>query len=125
MRERRSGVDRRAPEATADRYAEIHAAFRWSVPERYNIAHECCTRWARATPDAVAIRWEHEDGRTAACTYAELDRAADRLAHALTRAGVGRGDRVAIVMPQRIETAIAHIALYRLGAVAMPLSYLF
>src|SRR5690349_23366073 len=115
MRERRSGgerrrSDRRGSDAPVDRYAEIHAAFRWSVPERYNIAHECCTRWARATPDAVAIRWEHEDGRRAICTYAELDRAADRLAHALARARVGRGDRVAIVMPQRIETAVAHLA---------------
>ena len=123
----RRGAERRheADAAPVDRYAEIHAAFRWNVPERYNIAHECCTRWARSTPDAVAIRWEHEDGRTAACTYGELDRAADRLAHVLVRAGVGRGDRIAIVMPQRIETAIAHMAIYRLGAVAMPLSYLF
>jgi len=125
MLDRRSGGDRRLTDGPVDRYAELHAGFRWSVPDRFNIAHECCTRWARETPDAAAIRWEHEDGRTATCTYAELDRAADRLAKALARARVGRGDRVAIVMPQRIETAVAHIALYRLGAVAMPLSYLF
>jgi acetyl-CoA synthetase len=108
-----------------DRYAELHATFHWSVPDRFNIAHEICTRWAVRTPDAVAIRWEHEDGRRATCTYAQLHRGADRLAHALAAAGVGRADRVAIVMPQRIETAVAHLALYRLGAVAMPLSYLF
>src|SRR5665213_1320413 len=47
------------------------------------------------------------------------------MATALHRRGVERGDRVAIVMPQRIETAIAHMAIYRLGAVAMPLSMLF
>ena len=45
-----------------DRYAELHAAFRWSVPERFNIASVCCARWARETPDAVAIRFEHESG---------------------------------------------------------------
>ena len=105
-----------------DRYAETYAAFRWAVPERFNIAEVCCTRWARATPDAVAIRWEHEDGRRAVYTYNELHRDANRLAHALARLGVARGDRVAIVMPQRFETAVAQIALYRLGAVAMPLS---
>ena len=108
-----------------DRYAETYAAFRWAVPERFNIAEVCCTRWARATPDAVAIRWEHEDGRRAVYTYNELHRDANRLAHALARLGVARGDRVAIVMPQRFETAVAQIALYRLGAVAMPLSMLF
>ena len=108
-----------------DRYADIHAAFRWSVPADFNIAQACCARWARDTPDAVAIREAHEDGASTAHTYAELQRDANRLSNALKRLGVGAGDRVAIVMPQRIETAVAHIALYQLGAVGMPLSMLF
>jgi len=112
-------------EAGIDRYDALHAGFRWQVPERFNIAEVCCTRWARRTPDAVAIRYQREDGSRRDHTYAELDRAADRLAAALHGLGAGRGERVAIVMPQRFETAVAHIALYRLGAVAMPLSMLF
>jgi non-ribosomal peptide synthetase component F len=112
-------------EVGIDRYAELHAGFRWHVPERFNIADVCCTRWARSTPDAVAIRYQREDGSRRDYSYAELDRAADRLAAALRSLDVARGDRVAIVMPQRFETAVAHIALYRLGAVAMPLSMLF
>ena len=108
-----------------DRYEALHAGFRWHVPADFNIADVCCTRWARDTPDAVAIRHEHESGERRDCTYGELDRDADRLAAALRRLGVARGDRVAIVLPQRIETAVAHIAIYRLGAVAMPLSMLF
>jgi acetyl-CoA synthetase len=112
-------------EAGIDRYDELHAGFRWQVPARFNIAEVCCTRWARNTPDAIAIRYQREDGSRRDYSYAELDRTADRLAAALRALGVGRGDRVAIVMPQRFETAVAHIALYRLGAVAMPLSMLF
>ncbi|HEY6133456.1 MAG TPA: AMP-binding protein [Rubrivivax sp.] len=108
-----------------DRHAALHAGFRWQVPARFNIADLCCRRWARRTPRAVAIHWEHEDGRVATYTYAELQQAADRLANALRRLGVARGDRVAIVMPQRFETAVANIAVYQLGAVAMPLSMLF
>ncbi len=117
------------PEAAAppgvDAYASLHAGFRWHVPARFNIAEVCSARWARATPQAIAIRYEHENGARRELTYAELDERAGRLAAALRRRGVERGDRVAIVMPQRIETAIAHIAIYRLGAVAMPLSMLF
>jgi len=117
------------PEAGApvdgDDYASLHAGFRWHVPNRFNLAEVCCARWARATPHAIAIRYEHENGTRRELTYAELDERADRLASALRRRGVERGDRIAIVMPQRIETAIAHIAIYRLGAVAMPLSMLF
>ena len=112
-------------EAGIDRYDELHAGFRWQVPERFNIAEVCCTRWARQTPEAIAIRYQREDGSRRDYSYGELDRAADRLAAALRALGVDRGDRVAIVMPQRFETAVAHIALYRLGAVAMPLSMLF
>jgi acetyl-CoA synthetase len=109
----------------SDAYATLHAGFRWQVPARFSLAEVCCARWARTTPDAIAIRSEHEDGRRASHTYAELQREADRLAHALVRLGVRRGDRVAIVMPQRFETAVADIAAWRVGAVAMPLSMLF
>jgi len=108
-----------------DRHAELHAGFRWHVPERFNIADVCCTRWARRTPDAIAIRFEHESGARRDFSYAELDREANRLAAAMRRLGARRGDRIAIVMPQRFETAVAHIAIYRLGAIAMPLSFLF
>ncbi|MCW5666425.1 MAG: AMP-binding protein [Piscinibacter sp.] len=103
----------------------LHGTFRWQVPADFNIAQACCGRWARDTPQAVAIRWEHEDGRRALFTYADLQAAANRLAHALRRLGVRRGDRVAVVMPQRFETAVADLAVWQLGAVAMPLSMLF
>ncbi len=108
-----------------DRYEQIYRDFRWHVPPDFNIAEVCCARWARETPDAVAIVHEREDGTVSLHRYGELQREANRLAHALRRLGVARGDRVAIVMPQRFETAVAHIALYQLGAVAMPLSMLF
>ncbi len=106
-------------------WATLHAGFRWSVPERFNIAEVCCARWAKRAPDRVAIRYEQSDGTRRDYSYLELDREADRLAAALRCLGVARGDRVALVLPQRFETAVSHIALYRLGAVAMPLSMLF
>ena len=111
----------------ADQYASLHAGFRWQVPARFNIAQACSGRWAAAaaTADRVAVAWEHDDGRRGTLSYAQLQAQANRLAAALRRLGVQRGDRVAVVMPQRPETAVAHIALYQLGAVAMPLSMLF
>ena len=109
-----------------DFHARLHGGFRWQVPARFNIAQVCCTRWARGPGGAkVAVAWEHEDGRRGTLSYRELQRQADRLSHALRRRGVQRGDRVAVVMPQRPETAVAHMAIYQLGAVAMPLSMLF
>jgi acetyl-CoA synthetase len=108
-----------------DRYEQLHAAFRWQVPPDFNIAEACCGRWARATPKATAIYFDSESGCRAQYSYAQLQRAANRLSNALLNQGVRRGHRVAIVLPQRFETAVAHIALQQIGAVAMPLSMLF
>ncbi|UZD55796.1 acyl-CoA synthetase [Caldimonas aquatica] len=108
-----------------DHYEAIYRQFRWHVPALFNIAQVCCTRWARSRAEAPAILHEHEDGRQSALTYGELQARANRLSHLLERLGVAPGDRVAVVMPQRVETAIAHMAIYQMGAVAMPLSMLF
>jgi len=107
-----------------DRYREIFAAYRWRVPADFNIAAAVCHRHA-ADEARIAIHWEDEDGASARWTYAALQRDANRLSNALSAQGVGRGDRVAIMLPQRPETAIAHIACYQMGAVAVPLSFLF
>ncbi len=111
----------------ADPYEALHTGLRWHVPRYLNIAELCCGRWARspATAALPAVVWEHEDGRKGTLSYADLQKQANRLSHALRKLGVQRGDRVAVVMPQRPETAVAHMALYQLGAVAMPLSMLF
>jgi len=110
-----------------DNYARMHAGFRWQVPEDFNIAQACCTRWASA-PDAgkrIAIRAHGAPKERRFLTYLELQQRADALSHVLVELGVKRGDRVAIVMPQRFATAIAYMAVFQLGAVAMPLSMLF
>jgi len=110
--------------ANADRYDEICAAFRWNVPKRFNIADACCRRWA-SDRARFAMYWEDEDGTRAAYTFFDLAQQANRLANALAANGIGRGDTVALLLPQRPETAIAHLAVYQLGAIAVPLSFLF
>ncbi|MDP3084794.1 MAG: AMP-binding protein, partial [Rubrivivax sp.] len=111
----------------ATAHDRLHAEFRWQVPPDFNIGHACCGRWAAdpAHRDRVAVRWEDDGGASGSLSYGEMQDQADRLAAALRRIGVVPGDRVAIVLPQCSQTAVAHIAIYQLGAVAMPLSMLF
>jgi acetyl-CoA synthetase len=107
-----------------DRYAEIHAGHRWEVPADFNIAHACCGRWA-ADRARFALYWEDESGAASAHTFWDLQREANRLSNVLAHSGVARGDRVALILPQRRETVVAHIAVYQMGAVTVPLSFLF
>ena len=109
-----------------DNWPAMHRAFGWNVPANFNIAQACCARWAQR-PDAeqrVAIRAHAAQGE-ATLSFAQLQREANAMSNLLVGLGVHRGDRVAIVMPQRFETAIAYMAVFQLGAVAMPLSMLF
>ena len=113
--------------AAVDSYRALHQGFRWQVPERFNIAQVCCGRWA-GQADAgsrVAIRAHGSGSPSRTLTYSALQERANRVSGMLRSLGVRRGDRVAIVMPQRFETAIAYMAVFQLGAVAMPLSMLF
>jgi len=117
-----------------DLYALMHGGFRWQVDRYFNMAEVCCRRWAVETPAAggqtpavgrTAIRAHRPGADSVYYSYAALQQAADALSLALRALGVRRGDRVAIVMPQRFETAVAYIAVLQMGAVAMPLSILF
>src|SRR3989442_299207 len=105
-------------------YADVYARFRWSIPTAYNIAVDACDRHA-ADRSRVALVYEDDAGRVSEHTFAEFRARSNQFARALAALGVARGDGVGIVLPQRPETAIAHLAAYKLGAVALPLSTLF
>ena len=92
-----------------DRYAELHAAWRWNVPPVFNIADAACARWAQDR-SRFALYWEDESGATAAYTYWDLEQGACRLANALAALGtVARGDRATDPAPASRDHR-AHLA---------------
>jgi acetyl-CoA synthetase len=108
----------------ADRYHDAYRSFRWHVPPDFNIAHYACARWAQSR-DRLALHWEDESGATASFTYSQLQEAANRLSNTLAAMGVARGDHVALILPQRPETVITYLACFQMGAIAVPLPFLF
>lgn len=114
-----------------DHYHRIYSDFRWQVPEFFNMAQACCHRWAQRKDASkiIAVRAHNIKAKALkdhpTLSYAALFTQANQLSHVLQRLGVQRGDRVAIVMPQRFETAVAYMAVLQMGAVAVPLSMLF
>ncbi len=109
----------------ADSYESLAARFVWAVPARYNIGVDVCDRHAASRPDATALIFEDETGAVERTSFATLKRATDRFASLLGASGLARGDRVAILLPQSPETAIAHIGAYKAGMIAVPLFVLF
>jgi acetyl-CoA synthetase len=106
-------------------YDRLYREFRWEIPDRYNIGVDVCDRWALRDPGRPAIIHVHADGRTETVSFKTLMQASNQLANALRAHGIGRGDRVAILLPQTPEAVIAHIAIYKLAGIALPLALLF
>ena len=106
-------------------YAELMSGFSWNLPERFNIGVAISSTWARQAPDKLAMIEHMDDGPARRTTFAQLDAMANRIANLLVSNGIGPGDRVALLLPQCRETAAAHAAIYKLGAIAVPLAMLF
>jgi len=108
--------------AKATDYSGICKRFQWRIPARYNIGVDTVDRH----PDNdLALIHELADGNTRRYTFGDIKRLSNRFANVLTHLGVGNGDRVGILLPQAPETAVAHIAAYKMGAIALPLFTLF
>jgi acetyl-CoA synthetase len=108
-----------------DDYASLIANFRWEIPEKFNIGRAVADDWAEREPDRLALQHFSPDGRHRDLTYGELSDRSNRLANGLVALGVTPGERVAILLPQSFETVIAHLAIYKLGGIALPLALLF
>jgi acetyl-CoA synthetase len=109
----------RTPDAS---YRRLRERFAWDLPERFNIGVACADQHPTA---ATALIERAPDGTRRELTFGDLAQLSNRLANALRALGIEAGARVAIVLPQSAEAGLAHLAVYKLGAIAVPLSGLF
>ncbi len=101
-------------------YARICSEFRWQMPNQFNIGIAVCDRWATGE-GRPALIYEDTSNNVRTISFDELKEITDRLANVLVSREIGQRDRVGILLPQRPETAVSHIAIYKMGAVALPL----
>lgn len=109
---------------TITNFDTLCRSFQWNVPEKLNIAEQVCDRHT-AKAAHPALIYENLVGDTAVYTFRQIKLFSNRFANALQGLGVKPQDRVAIILSQRVETAVAHLACYKIGAIALPLSILF
>jgi acetyl-CoA synthetase len=107
-----------------DNYGALIENFSWQVPTVFNMGADVCDRHADGT-GRPALMFVDEDQRCCGYTFDDLRRLSNRFANVLVRAGLRRGDRVCVLLPQRPETAVAHIAAFKAGLISVPLFTLF
>ncbi len=108
-----------------DRWDAWRHGFRWRIPRQFNIGTAITDRWARAEPGRVALIEAKPDCNVTTHSFGELSRLSDSLAAALRATGLRRGDRLALLLPQGLDTVVVHAASAKLGAIAVPLALLF
>ena len=108
----------------APSYDALLESFTWDIPKRYNMGVDVCDKWAEVDPDRTAII-DLTDGERSDVSFSVLKYLSDRLAQHLQANGIGVGDRVGVLRTQSVWTAAAHIAIWKLGAISVPLFTLF
>src|SRR5919201_1291601 len=103
-------------------YEEAVAAHQWRIPERYNIAADCCDKHPR---NKLAMVHERFDGAQREVAWGELQDLSNQAANLLEANGVERGDRVAVVLPATPETAAIFFGTWKLGAILLSMSVLY
>jgi acetyl-CoA synthetase len=107
-----------------DSHEALTQSFTWQIPARYNIGVDACDKWADGS-GRPALIYERRDGSVVRYSFDELKALSNQAANSFAARGIKRGERIGIFLPQAPETALAHLAAYKLGAIAVPLFTLF
>ncbi len=103
---------------------DTRARFAWDIPARYNIGVDICDKHAATAPERTAIIDVAADGKVTEHSFGTLRDLSNQLAHVLSEKAE-TGDRIAVLLPQCMETAVAHVAITKMGCISLPLFTLF
>ncbi|WP_207592699.1 AMP-binding protein [Halomontanus rarus] len=115
-----AGYSLPTPDGTTT-YEEVLAGFEWDLPETFNLGTVVDTN-DETPPETTALVHVDDADETHRFTYGEFEAAATALGSHLVDAGLEAGDRIALCFPQSPELLVAHLATYRIGCLAVPLS---
>ena len=105
-------------------YDRLYRDFAWNVPSRYNIGVDACDKHADGT-GRLALIYVADTGAAIELSFDYFRRQSNRFANALVAHGFARGERLATLLQQTPEAAIAHLAAFKAGLISVPLFTLF
>ena len=96
----------------------------FKIPERFNFAYDVMDVWAEQEPDKLALLWTNDEGACRRFTFGELKTLTDRTAAWFMQLGIGRGDKVMLILKRRYEFWLSMLALHKIGAIAIPATHM-
>ena len=98
--------------------------FSLHYPQNFNFGYDVVDVIAGETPDKKALVWCNTENEEHIFTFADIREMSNRMANVFRAAGIGRGDRVLVVLKRHYEYWFAAVALHKLGAVMIPATHM-
>lgn len=84
-----------------DSMEDFRQNYKANVPDNFNFAYDVVDEWARTNPDKPALLWTNDRGDEHQFTFAEMKKYSDKTASFLKSLGIGRGDKVMLILKRR------------------------
>ena len=105
-------------------YDDFMANFKVNVPENFNFGYDVVDAWAEKDPEKEALLWTNDKGEVRHFTFADIKRESDKTASFFQSLGIGRGDRVMLILKRHYQFWFSIVALHKLGATVIPATHL-
>ena len=117
-------IEKYLPQTEFSSQEDFIKNFRINVPENFNFGYDIVDGWAAEEPDRKALLWTNDHGQCIQFTFADMKKYTDMTASWFQSLGIGRGDKVMLILKRRYEFWFSIIALHKIGAVAIPATHL-
>ncbi len=105
-------------------YDDFYRNFKITAPENFNFAYDIVDEYARLDPEKRALVWCDDLGEERIFTFGDISRISDQTANYFLSLGIGKGDRVLVILQRRHEYWTTLMALSKIGAVGIPATHM-
>jgi acetyl-CoA synthetase len=117
-------IERFLKQTTFTSEEDFKAHLQFNIPENFNFAYDVMDAWAEEKPDKVALLWASERGEEVRATFRDLKEQTDRTASYFMSLGIGKGDKVMLILKRHYQWWLAMLGLCKIGAVAIPTTHM-